>query len=77
METNLTQVKVQNKVTTQSKIKTRIQIFLAQILFPTAHRDWYKIKGYGKNGKNPFEDFLEQQLTNPKAKYYKEFKGLR
>ena len=56
--------------------RKRIQSILAKILFPTTHKDWYKEKGYGKEGKDPFDDFLHQQFSNPESLYCQEFKGL-
>ncbi len=56
--------------------KRKTQELLARILFPTTYRDWFKEKGYGKQGKDSFEDFLEQQYSNSASAYHKEFQGL-
>ena len=53
-----------------------VQGILAKILFPTTRKDWYQEKGYGKNGKDAFTDFLEQQQTHPDLPYHTVFKDL-
>ena len=64
-----------------SFIHTRLQNFVAGMLFPAGSSDWYRMKKYGLNTTNepamsPCNDFCYQQKNNPKAYYYKEFENL-
>ncbi len=59
----------------------RLQLFVANALFPTGNGDWYQSKGYGTNKENAgehaaFDDFIEQQKNDSEANYFKAFKGL-
>ncbi|RUR08404.1 Dot/Icm T4SS effector alpha/beta hydrolase [Legionella sp. km772] len=58
-----------------------LKLSVAKLLFPEGDGDWYKKKGYGgeeANGKQfaPFDDFLNQQKSNPDANYHTTFQGL-
>ncbi|KTC66051.1 SdbB protein (plasmid) [Legionella adelaidensis] len=67
------------KVKTSSFFHSRMQQFVANLLFPVGTGDWYKSKGYGAKGANPndaFSDFMHTQKTDSKAQYYQAFKGL-
>lgn len=57
-------------------LQGKIQKILARIIFPTTRRNWYFEKGFGVDGVDPFNDFLNQQTNNPDSVYYKEFKKL-
>ncbi|MFT4059642.1 MAG: hypothetical protein QM652_08850 [Legionella sp.] len=57
-------------------LQKKIQALLARVLFPTVQQDWYLTKGYGKEGVESFANFLNQQYTDLRAIYYKDFKEL-
>lgn len=58
----------------------RLQRFVASFLFPPGKGDWFAKKGYGKgcdlSKKSPFDYFYEEQITDKKSRYYRDFKGL-
>jgi hypothetical protein len=68
-------------VKSDSFLHRRLQLFVAGSLFPAGKGDWYKSKNYGSKPdatvyKTPFDDFVEQQKTNEKAHYFKDFQNL-
>lgn len=64
------------EITTTHFSKNRPQYLAAKMLFPVKKQDWYSNKGYGSKEKDAFQDFLEQQQSNPEAHYYQEFQNL-
>lgn len=64
-------------ITKDSFIHSRLQNFVAGMLFPAGKGDWYKNKKYGNNeGLSPAKNFCQQQKRDETAYYYDSFKGL-
>lgn len=56
--------------------RKRLQQFVANALFPAGNGDWFRLKGYGKEKKDPFNDFVEKQKNDVDAQYYHSFMGI-